>query len=173
MALHCRSEFFFDFAAATSAISSIMWKTSTIAICALVFSGSLAMAQTYGQSPGWMPPAPGNPPGGAGGPAPVRDIGGATANANQTADGRTSSTSMLSYSNKAQSAEGLSSSNYGNGPGGQSGGSQGAYYGSQAQMQDGGSQGQIQYGAQASCGNNGAVAITVEYGHRYNCRGDR
>jgi hypothetical protein len=80
---------------------------------------------------------------------------------------------QLSYSNKAQSAEGLSSSNYGNGPGGQSGGSQGAYYGSQAQMQDGGSQGQIQYGAQASCGNNGAVAITVEYGHRYNCRGDR
>jgi hypothetical protein len=149
-----------------------MWKTSTLAICALVLSGSLAMAQTYSPSPGWVPPAPGNPPGGAGGPAPVRDIGGSTANANQTAGGQTSSTSMLSYSNKAQSAEGMSSSNYGNGPGGQSGGSQGAYYGSQTQMQYGGSQ--MQYGAaQDSCGTAGAVAITDEYGNRYNCRGDR
>jgi hypothetical protein len=147
-----------------------MWKTSTIAICALVLSGSLAMAQTYNQSPGWVPPAPGNPPGGAGGPAPVRDIGATTANANQTADGRTSSTSMLSYSNKAQSAEGTSSSNYGNGPVA----TNGRYsYGSQAQMQYGGSQAQMQYGTQASCGNTRAVAITDEYGRRYNCRGDR
>ena len=146
-----------------------MWKTSTIAICALVLSGSLAMAQTYNQSPGWVPPAPGNPPGGAGGPAPVRDIGSSTANANQTVNGQTESTSMLSQSNKAQSAAGMSSSNYGNGPVA----AQGPYYGSQARMQDGRSQAQMQYGAQDSCGNTGAVAITDEYGRRYNCRGDR
>jgi hypothetical protein len=137
-----------------------MWKTSTIAICALALSGSFAMAQTYNQSPGWMPGAPGNPPGGAGGPAPVRDIGSSTANANQTADGRTSSTSMLSQSNKAQSAAGMSSSDYGQGVGGRS-------------AQYGGSQAQMQYGTQDSCGNTGAVAITDEYGRRYNCRGDR
>ena len=138
-----------------------MWKTSTIAICALVLSGSLAMAQTYNQSPGWVPPAPGNPPGGAGGPAPVGDIGSPTANANQTVNGQTGSTSMLSYSNKAQSAAGASGSNYGNGPVA----TNGRYsYGSQAQMQ---------YGGQDSCGNTGAVAITDEYGRRYNCRGDR
>jgi hypothetical protein len=74
----------------------IMWKISTTAICALALTGSLAMAQTYNQSPG-----------GAGGPAPVQDIGATTANANQTVNGQTSSTSMLSYSNKAQSAEGM------------------------------------------------------------------
>ena len=145
-----------------------MWKTSTIAICALALSGSLAMAQTYNQSPGWVPPAPGNSPGGAGGPAPVRDIGATTANANQTVNGQTSSTSMLSYSNKAQSAEGMSSSNYGNGPVATN---SRYYYGSQAQTQYGGSQ--AQYGAQDSCGNTRAVAITDEYGRRYNCRGDR
>jgi|SRR5580704_525302 hypothetical protein len=136
----------------TSKGALIMWKTSTIAICALALSGSLAMAQTYG------------------GPAPVRDIGATTANANQTVDGRTSSTSMLSYSNKAQSAEGMSGSNYGDGPVA----TNGRYYnGSQAQTQYGGSQAQMQYGAQDSCGNTRAVAITDEYGRRYNCRGDR
>jgi hypothetical protein len=146
-----------------------MWKTSTLAICALVLSGSLAMAQTYSPSPGWVPPAPGNPPGGAGGPAPVRDIGGSTANANQTADGRTSSTSMLSYSNKAQSAEGMSGSNYGNGPVA----TNSRYDGSQAQQMQYGAQEQMQSGAQDSCGNAGAVSITDEFGNRYNCRGDR
>jgi hypothetical protein len=129
-----------------------MWKTSTIAICALALSGSFAMAQTYNQSRGMD---------GANGPAPVRDIGGATANANQTVDGRTSSTSMLSQSNKAQSAAGMSSSNYGNGPIA----AQGPYSGSQAP--------QMQSGPQDSCGNAGAVAITDEFGNRYNCRGDR
>jgi hypothetical protein len=137
-----------------------MWKTSTIAICALVLSGSLAMAQTYSPSPGWVPPAPGNPPGGAGGPAPVRDIGGSTANANQTVGGQTESTSILSQTNKAQSAAGMSSSNYGNGPI--------AAQGPRSQAQ------QMQYGgAQDSCATTGAVAITDEYGNRYNCRGDR
>jgi hypothetical protein len=136
-----------------------MWKISTLAICALALSGSLAMAQTYNQSPG-----------GAGGPAPVQDIGATTANANQTVNGQTSSTSMLSYSNKAQSAEGMSGSNYGNGPVA----TNSRYYpDSQAQMQYGGSQVQMQYGTQDSCGNTRAVAITDEYGRRYNCRGDR
>jgi hypothetical protein len=136
----------------------IMWKISTTAICALALSGSLAMAQTYNQSPG-----------GAGGPAPVQDIGATTANANQTVNGQTSSTSMLSYSNKAQSAEGMSGSNYGNGPVA----TNSRYFdGSQAQQtQFGGSQ--MQYGAQDSCGNAGAVAITDEFGNHYNCRGDR
>jgi hypothetical protein len=74
---------------------------------------------------------------------------------------------MLSYSNKAQSAEGMSGSNYGNGPATNSR----HYDGSQAQTQYGGSQ--MQYGTPDSCGNTRAVAITDEYGHRYNCRGDR
>ena len=138
-----------------------MWKTSTIAICALALSGSFAMAQTYDQTRGMD---------GANGPAPVRDIGGATANANQTVNGRTGSTSMLSQTDKAQSAAGMSGSNCGNGPVATN-----SRYasGPQGQMQYGGAQGQMQDGTQASCGSSRTVAVTDEYGRRYNCRGDR
>src|SRR5439155_1650244 len=62
---------------------------------------SAALAQTYS-----------NPPYGAGGAAPMRDVGSPSANANSTATGGTQSTTVLSQSNKRQSAEGMPSSNY-------------------------------------------------------------
>jgi hypothetical protein len=132
-----------------------MLKTSTIAACVLALSGAVAMAQTYSQAPGqpgWIPPGPGNPPAGAGGPASARDIGSPSANVNQAVGGQTQSTTILSQSNKAQSAAGMPSANYGQ-----------PYYGAQAQMA----------GAQGDCGNPRSVAITDEYGNKYNCRGDR
>ena len=123
-----------------------MLKTSTIAACMLALSGGVALAQM-------MPPGPNAAPGGAGGSAPANTIGSPSANAQDTLGGGTRSTTILSQSNKNQSAAGMSRSDYSAG----------------AQMQYG-----TQPAYQAQGGDNPrAVAITDEYGNQYNSRGDR
>jgi hypothetical protein len=124
-----------------------MLKTSTIVACVLAASGSAALAQTYS-----------NAPSGAGGAAPTRDIGGPSANANATAPGGTQSTTVLSQSNKQQSAAGMPSGNYDQNMQGN--------YTSQAQA----AQGVMQPG---EMNNPNAAYITDEYGYQYNSRGDR
>jgi hypothetical protein len=125
-----------------------MLKTTTIAACVLALSGSLALAQSAAQ---YMPPGGSyNAPYGTNGSAPLRDVGAPSANATDTAGGGTSSTSILSQSNKNQSAAGMPSSNYGSG-------AQQAYGGGMS-------------GDQA---NPNSVCITDEYGYKYNCRGNR
>jgi len=123
-----------------------MLRTSTIVACVLALSGSAALAQ-----PSWVPQGPNNPSAGAGGGAAVRDIGSPSANVNDTVGGQTRSTTILSQSNKQQSAAGMSSSNY----------DRGAYISQQAQMP---------YGQLRNTGN---VYMTDEYGYQYNSRGDR
>jgi hypothetical protein len=122
-----------------------MLKTSTIAACVLALSGGVTLAQ--------MPPGPNAAPGGAGGSAPANTIGSPSANAQDTLGGGTRSTTILSQTNKNQSAAGMPRSDYSAG----------------AQMQYGT---QPQYQAQGS-DNPRAVAITDEYGNKYNSRGDR
>ena len=126
-----------------------MLKTSTIAACVLALSGAAAFAQTS-----WVPPGPNNPPAGAGGGAAVRDIGSPSANVIDTYGGQTRSTTILSQSNKQQSAAGMASSNY-------------AGYGAQGYMPQ---QAQMSYGQGYNTGN---VFITDEYGYQYNSRGER
>ncbi len=123
-----------------------MLKTSTIAACVLALSGGVALAQM-------MPPGPNAAPGGAGGSASANTIGSPSANAQDTLGGGTRSTTVLSQTNKNQSAAGMSRSDYSAG----------------AQMQYGT---QPTYQAQGS-DNPRAVAITDEYGNKYNSRGDR
>ena len=119
-----------------------MLKTSTLVACVLALSGSAAMAQSWPSN--WMPPGPNDAPGGANGPARVRDIGSPTGNVDQNYTGRTSSTSILSQTNKQQSAAGAPRSDYT-------------------------SQAQLQYGAQP----RGNVYMTDEYGFKYDSRGNR
>jgi hypothetical protein len=119
-----------------------MLKTSTIVACVLALSGSVAMAQNWPSQ--WMPPGPNDAPGGANGPARVRDIGSPTGNVDQNYTGRTSSTSILSQTNKQQSAAGAAHSDYT-------------------------SQAQLQYGGQS----RGNVYMTDEYGFKYDSRGNR
>jgi hypothetical protein len=83
-----------------------MLKILAGATCALALSGSLALAQNI------IPSGPNNAPYGANGAAPVRDVGGPTGTVNDTATGRTQSTSILSETNKRQSAAGASRSDY-------------------------------------------------------------
>ena len=126
-----------------------MLKASTIAACALALSGSAALAQT-------MPPGPNAAPYGAGGSAPARSIGSPSANAQDNIGGGTRSTTVLSQSNKNQSAAGLSRSDYSSG----------------AQLQYGTQPQQAQHmmgGPDRPLG----VAITDEYGNQYNSRGDK
>lgn len=78
----------------------MLLKTSTIAAC-VVLAGSAALAQ------GQYLPAPG----GSTGTGTVESIGTGTPNADQAAPG-TNSTSVLSHTNKAQSAAGAPRSNY-------------------------------------------------------------
>jgi hypothetical protein len=126
-----------------------MLKMSTIVACTLALSGSAALAQSYAP---WMPAGPNAAPGGAGGPAPTSSVGSPSPNVQDTVGGGTRSTSILSQSNKAQSAAGASRSDYT-------------------------SQAQLQYGAPALAtgptDNPRRVAITDEYGNQYNSRGQR
>jgi hypothetical protein len=133
-----------------------MLKTTTIAACVLALSGGVALAQ---MNP--MPPGPNAAPGGAGGSAPATSIGTPSANSQDTVGGGTRSTTVLSQTNKNQSAAGMSRSDYSSG----------------AQMQYGT---QPMYPSQAQGGMTGgpgdnprAVAITDEYGNQYNSRGDK
>ena len=133
-----------------------MLKTSTIAACVLALSGGMAMAQM-------MPPGPNAAPGGAGGSAPANTIGSPSANAQDTLGGGTRSTTVLSQSNKNQSAAGMPRSDY-------SAGAQ-MQYGTQPTYQ---AQGRGMSGMSSGGSDNPrAVAITDEYGNQYNSRGDR
>lgn len=85
-----------------------MLKTMTIAAGVLAFSGGVALAQGN-----FMPPGPNAAPGGAGGSAPASTIGTPSANAQDTVGG-TRSTTILSQTNKNQSAAGMSRSDYSN-----------------------------------------------------------
>jgi hypothetical protein len=126
-----------------------MLKTSTIVACVLALSGSVALAQI-------MPVGPSSAPGGAGGSAPANTIGSPSANAKDTLGGGTRSTTVLSQTNKNQSAAGMSRSDY-------SSGAQ-LQYGTQPQQ------------AQSQMGGPDrprGVAITDEYGNQYNSRGDK
>ena len=126
-----------------------MLKTTTIAACVLALSGSAALAQSS-----WMPPGGANDAaGGANGAARVRDIGTAAPSVDQTAGGRTTSTTILSQSNKQQSAAGAARSDYS----------------SQAQMQYGAQNAQ----AMGQAGGSQGAYITDEYGNRYDSRGNR
>jgi hypothetical protein len=126
-----------------------MLKISTIAACALALSGGVVLAQT-------MPPGPNAAPGGAGGSAPASSIGSPSANVQDNMGGGTRSTTVLSQSNKNQSAAGMSSSDYSSG----------------AQLQYG-TQPQQAQGMMGSPDNPRGVAITDEYGNQYNSRGDK
>ncbi len=126
-----------------------MLKTSTIAACVLALSGSVALAQM-------MPAGPNSAPGGAGGSAPASSIGSPSANAKDTLSGGTRSTTVLSQTNKNQSAAGLSRSDYSSG----------------AQLQYG-TQPQQAQGMMGGPDRPRGVAITDEYGNQYNSRGDK
>ena len=125
-----------------------MLRISTIAACALALSSGVALAQT-------MPPGPNAAPYGAGGSAPARSIGSPSANAQDNLGGGTRSTTVLSQTNKNQSAAGMSRSDY-------SSGAQ-LQYGTQPQQAQG----------MMGSDNPRVVAITDEYGNQYNSRGDR
>ncbi len=133
-----------------------MLKLSTITACALAVSTSVALAQT-------MPPGPNAAPGGATGSAPASSIGSPSANAQDNLGGGTRSTTVLSQTNKNQSAAGMSRSDYSSGAQMQ--------YGTQPQYP-----GQYQAQGQGMMGgpdNPRGVAITDEYGNQYNSRGDK
>ena len=126
-----------------------MLKTSTIAACVLAISGSAALAQI-------MPAGPNSAPGGAGGSAPASSIGSPSANVQDTLGGGTRSTTVLSQTNKNQSAAGMSHSDYSSG----------------AQLQHG-TQPQQAQGMMGGPDKPRGVAITDEYGNQYNSRGDK
>ena len=127
-----------------------MLRISTIAACALALSSGVALAQVS------MPPGPNAAPGGAGGSAPANSIGSPSANVQDNMGGGTRSTTVLSQSNKNQSAAGMSSSDYSSG----------------AQLQYG-TQPQQAQGMMGGPDNPRGVAITDEYGNQYNSRGDK
>jgi hypothetical protein len=79
----------------------MLLRTSTITACVLALSGGAALAQVQ-----YLPAA-----GGSTGTGTVESIGTTTPNADQAAPG-TNSTSVLSHTNKAQSAAGAPHSNY-------------------------------------------------------------
>lgn len=144
---------------------TISMRISTVAAIALALSSGAAFAQA---GPGGMMPAgPNAAPGGANGAAPATTIGSPSANAQDTLNGGTRSTTVLSQSNKNQSAAGMSGSNYD----------------ANAQRQYGTQPMPEQYRNQAegaqrtfSTGNTDnprSVAITDEYGNKYNSRGER
>ena len=132
-----------------------MLKISTITACALALSSGVALAQNP------LPPGPNAAPGGAGGSAPASSIGSPSANAQDNMGGGTRSTTVLSQTNKNQSAAGMSSSDYSSGAQMQ--------YGTQPQQYQ--AQGQGMMGGPSD--NPRAVAITDEYGNQYNSRGDK
>ena len=148
-----------------------MLKTTMIAACVLGLSGSVALAQNnaqYNSSGGILPPGGATAaPYDANGSAPMRDVGSPTANATDTANGGTQSTTMLHQKIKNESAAGYNRS-YGQAPLGSTAG----YARTTNEYRYGPQQA---YGAMDSSQNPNpnAVCITDEYGYKYNCRGDR
>lgn len=124
-----------------------MTKISLITACALVLSGSAALAQSN-----WTPPGPNSGPGGASGAAPTRDVG-TQPSVGNTPSAATTSSSMTEQQNKEMSAGQMAPSP--------------TYYDQQqaaAPMDEEiGSGGRMRH----------RVAITDEYGFHYDRRGDR
>jgi hypothetical protein len=171
----------------------MLFRTSTIAACVLALSGGAALAQNQ-----HLPAAPpGNVgPGGSTGTGTVGSIGTDTPNADQAAPG-TNSTSVLSHTNKAQSAAGAPQSNYSAGEQSRYAGEQSGYVytgytddqgrpvyvyrGAQAQPMYSGNQASADY--QADARSSDAVRpsaqgpretfIVDEYGRHYNRQGQR
>lgn len=136
-----------------------MTKISLITACAIVLSSSAALAQSN-----WVPPGPNTGPGGASGAAPTRDVGTQPSVGNTPSDA-TTSTTMTEQRNKEISAGQTAAGNryY----------DRGSYYGQRGA-----------YNQQAaapmespSMGCNGpgrhSVALTDEYGFKYDSCGDR
>jgi len=134
-----------------------------IAAGALALSGGAVLAQT--NSSDWLPSGPNSAPGGANGAAPMISVGDPSANARDTVNGGSRSTSLLSQSNKNQSAAGLPSTNYNSGRQVRYEEAPSAYQ-SQAQYQ-----GSMIVSDFAD--NPRAVVVIDEFGNRYNSRGER
>lgn len=136
-----------------------MTKISLITACAIVLSGSAALAQSYG-----VPPAPNSGPGGASGAAPTRDVGTQPSVGNTPSDATTSST-MTQQQNKEMNAGQTAAGNryYDRGTYGQ----RGAYNQQQAAAP--------MESPSMGCSSPGShsVAITDEYGFKYDSCGDR
>ncbi len=122
-----------------------MTKIYLMTACALIMSSSVAMAQSS-----WMPPGPNSGPGGANGAAPTRDVG-TQPNVGNTPSSATTSSSMTEQQNKQMSS---SQVRYDHG------------YNQQAAAP---------MESQMGCGRSGPhhVAITDEYGFKYDSCGDR
>lgn len=143
-------------------------KTIFAATGALLLSSAMAFAQ--------MPAGPGTAPNGADGAQPTPTVGSSGGTARNSGTGQTQSSSMLSQQMKMQSQAGGQTTGYNqssNGPmGNQTNGqmdSQPARYGqtANANMNGGASMG----GGKMYHGRN--VAITDEYGNKYDEQGQR
>ena len=119
---------------------------------ATVLSDSAALAQGN-----WMPPGPNSGPGGASGAAPTRDAG-AQPNAGNTPSAATNSSSMPQQQNKEMNSGQTT-------PDGRSYGQLGTYN----------QQATAPMEPQMGCGGPGPrqIAITDEYGFKYDSCGDR
>jgi hypothetical protein len=143
-----------------------MTKISLITACAIVLSGSTALAQGYG-----VPPGPNSGPGGASGAAPTRDVGTQPSVGNTPSDATTSSTmtqQRIKEMNAGQTAAGnryYDRGTYGYDRG--TYGQRGAYNQQQATAP--------MESPSMGCGSPGShsVAITDEYGFKYDSCGDR
>jgi hypothetical protein len=129
-----------------------MTKIPLITACALVLSGSAALAQSS-----WVPPGPSSGPGGASGAAPTRDVG-SQPNVGSTPSAATTSSSMTQQENKEMGAGQTA-------PGGRYSGPQGTYNQQAAAPME----------SQMGCSGPGphSVAITDEYGFKYDGCGNR
>ena len=136
-----------------------MTKISLMTACAIVLSSSAALAQGN-----WMPSGPNSGPGGASGAAPTRDVGTQPSVGNTPSDATTSSTMMQQRTKEMNAGQTTAGNRYYD---------RGTYYG----------QGRG-YNQQAAapmespamgCGASGphSVAITDEYGFKYDSCGDR
>ena len=137
-----------------------MTKISLITACAIVLSGSAALAQTYG-----VPPGPNTGPGGASGAAPTRDVGTQPSVGNTPSDATTSTTMMQQRNKQVNAGQAAAGNRYND---------RGTYY-----DQRGGYNQQQAAAPMESpsmgCGSPGShgVAITDEYGFKYDSCGDR
>ena len=137
-----------------------MTKISLITDCAIVLSGSAALAQSN-----WVPPGPNSGPGGASGAAPTRDVGTQPSVGNTPSDATTSSTMMQQRNKEMNAGQTAAGNRYYD---------RGTYHGQR------GTYNQQQAAAplespSMGCGGQGphSVAITDEYGFKYDSCGDR
>ena len=132
-----------------------MTKTLLTTVCALVLSGSAALAQSN-----WAPPGPNAGPGGASGVTPTRDVG-TQPNVRNTPSDATTSSSMTQQQIKEMNAGQRAPD--------------GRYYGQPGTYNQYNQQAAAPMESQLGCGAPGPhqVAITDEYGFKYDSCGDR